>query len=424
MSVFSLDRRKSMLQGLTVAAHPMLPSLAFMQSAYGSQRDKPIWVGFGLNGSSLDSRFDITREFVKRKSSHDLSSPEAFGWFRTSLDSAVKANNSGELRFRNEAQLGVDQLLGFVHDYEAYSVFRDVSEGPKSDTVFLIAAKMVGAALVCTYEKNIGWRLLASFPFVMEWELQRKGTRPNLRASDVNLVEDIYKNYGEAFSKHTKASGNLARSSSANYFARVVKARVHPDAEAKLQKLNLHKSLTSQFVGFTSSSEICRHLEMPLLPYLENDALANRYAVRFTEDLIAQNNIVIPDADLHFEVVVRDIEKELRPRMQFGVTEIRRLLIVDFRVYEADFATGQPKRILRTIAYADSDIDKIPYEQSDYDTPDRDFVFFDRLFVRTMTFLLQGIAKNDAKLLARANVKHSEVVEPILRINQLAQKTR
>ena len=84
----------------------------------------------------------------------------------------------------------------------------------------------------------------------------------------------------------------------------------------------------------------------------------------------------------------------------------------------------EPKRILRTIAYADADIDKIPYEQSDYDTPDRDFVFFDRLFVRTLTFLLQGLAKNDPKMLAKSNVKHADVVSLIPRINQLVQKTR
>lgn len=424
MTAFSNPRRKRLAQSLVLAGLPSLQSFFLVRAAFASPREKPIWVGFGLNGSALDNRFDITREFVKREKNKDLSSQEAFSWFRASLDNSVKTNNSGELRFRNEAQLGVDQLLGFVHDYEAYSIFRDVSSGPKGETVYLIAVKMVGAALVCTYERSIGWRLLASFPFVMEWELQQRGNRPNLRSTDVKLVEGIYRNYGEAFSKHTKASGNLTRTSSANYFARVVKARVHPDAEAKLQKLNLQKSLTPQFIGFTSSSEICRHLEMPLLPYLENDALANRYAVRFTEDLIAQNTIVIPDADLQFEVVVRDVEKELRPRMQFGVTEIRRLLVVDFRIYETDFATNQPKRILRTIAYADSDIDKIPYEQSDYDTPDRDFVFFDRLFVRTMTFLLQGLAKNDPKMLAKSNVKHAEVADLIPRINQLVQKTR
>jgi hypothetical protein len=422
MVAFLPIRRRRLAQSIVLAGLSSLP--ISIRDVFASQREKPIWVGFGLNGSALDNRFEITREFVKREKNKDLSSREAFSWFRDSLDNSVKTNNSGELRFRNEAQLGVDQLLGFVHDYEAYSIFRDVSTGTKEETVYLIAAKMVGAGLVCTYEKSIGWRLLASFPFVMEWELQKRGSRPNLRSTDVKLVENIYRNYGEAFSKHTKASGNLSRTSSANYFARVVKARVHPDAEAKLQKLNLQKSLTSQFIGFTSSSEICRHLGMPLLPYLENDALANRYAVRFTEDLIAQNTIVIPDADLQFEVVVRDVEKELRPRMQFGVTEIHRLLVVDFRVYEADFSTNQPKRILRTIAYADADIDKIPYEQSDYDTPDRDFVFFDRLFVRTLTFLLQGLAKNDPKMLAKSNVKHADVVSVIPRINHLVQKTR
>jgi len=421
---FSGVRRRQLARSFALAGLQFLPNFLMLRGAFGSTPDKPIWVGFGLNGSTLDNRFDITREFVKKEKNKDLSSREAFSWFRAYLDNSVKTNNSGELRFRTEAQLGVDQLLGFVHDYEAYSIFRDVSTGSAGEAIYLIAAKMVGAGLVCTYEKNIGWRLLASFPFVMEWERQKKGSRPNLRTTDVKLVEDIYKNYGDAFSKHTKISGSLTRTSSANYFARVVRARVHPDAEVKLQKLNLHRSLTSQFIGFTSSSEICRHLQMPLLPYLENDALANRYAVRFTEDLIAQNVIVIPDADLQFEVVLRDVEKELRPRMQFGITEIRRLLVVDFRVSEVDFATNQPKRILRTIAYADSDIDKIPYEQSDYDTSDRDFVFFDRLFVRTMTFLLQGLAKNDPSTLAKANVKHSEVADVIPRINQLDQKTR
>jgi len=424
MGAFSRARRKRLAQSLVLVGVPSLSIPLSIPGAFASQRDKPIWVGFGLNGSALDNRFDITREFVKREKNRDLSSQEAFSWFRASLDNSVKTHNSDELRFRNEAQLGVDQLLGFVHDYEAYSIFRDVSTGAKGEIVYLIAVKMVGAGLMCTYEKNIGWRLLASFPFVMEWELQKRGSRPDLRSTDVNLVEDIYRNYGEAFSRHTKASGNLTRTSSTNYFARVVRARVHPDAEVKLQKLSLQKSLTSQFIGFTSSSEICRHLEMPLLPYLENDALANRYAVRFTEDLIAQNTIVIPDADLHFEVIVRDVEKELRPRMQFGVTEIHRLIVVDFRVYEIDFTTNQPKRILRTIAYADSDIDKIPYEQPGYDTPDRDFVFFDRLFVRTMTFLLQGLAKNNPQVLARANVKHAEIATVIPRITQLVQKTR
>lgn len=392
-------------------------------AALAKDGDKPLWVGFGLNGSATENRFYLTREYVRSTAGVGLSDVKAFDWFRPVVDQSVKAISQATVRFGKEAQIGQTQLLGFVHDYEAYSVFRDVSFDKKDETTYLIAVKMVGAAILCSYEKGIGWRISGSFPFVMEWEKRERGKVPNLLTSERGLLKDVYVKYGESFARHISSSATSVGTVSQNFFARLTKASVHQDAKKKLDLFKIGDRMTKEYVGFTGSSEICRHLRIPILPYQENDALAKRFAVRFADSLIAQNVIEIPEADLQFEVLLRDIEKELRPRMQYGVTEIRRLVVVDFRVYELD-GTGKPKRIMRAVAYADDDIDKIPFEKNEYDTPDRDFVFFDKLFVRTMTFLLSGISKNDPTLLARANVKHAEISDALPRLKKLFDLTR
>jgi hypothetical protein len=179
--------------------------------------------------------------------------------------------------------------------------------------------------------------------------------------------------------------------------------------------------LTGDLLGFSASSTICDALNVPLLPFRENDALAKRYAVKFSSVNAAQDVAQIPDADLRFEVILRDIDKQVIPSRQKGITILRRQVVLNFRVFNA-YDLSKP--VLQTFAAVDPHEDKIPFESKTDDTPERDLVFFDRLVTRTLSLLLQGLAKRDANLLAQVDVKLDAVAPAIPRLNEFLAKAR
>ena len=163
-------------------------------------------------------------------------------------------------------------------------------------------------------------------------------------------------------------------------------------------------------------------MNIPLLPFQENDALAKRYAVKFSDDLSAQNEIAIPDADLKFEVVLRDLDKKIIHSTQRGVTIIRRTLVLRFLAID-EFANEKDKRFLNVLA-ASTHEDRTPLNSAEDDTPERDLVFFDRLLSRTLVNLLSGMAKRDPQTLAQAEVRLDAVAPAIPRLLELCAKTR
>ena len=397
-----------------------LPLWTSAQPAAQRNRPKPppVWTGFGLNGGAAQARYDLTREFVQQTRKLSLTDSKAF-----TPESKLTANLLAQqkpplVQFKNSVEFGEDMLVGFAHDFETTVGARVEKDGENANTLFIF---MSGVGMVLSFSQSTGWRIVSSFPFMLRFE-RPGGDLKNLRAKAVGYMGEAYKGYSNAFVHFLGRFNKWDQGFSSNYFARLTKASIHPDAQAKLASYKIDQILNSELLGFSSSSAICDNLNIPLLPFQENDALAKRYAVKFSDDLAAQQEITIPDADLKFEVVLRDVDKKIIHSSQRGVTIIRRTLVIRFLVFD-EYANEKDKRFLNVLA-ATTHEDRTPLNSTEDDTPERDLVFFDRLLTRTLGNLLSGLAKRDAQTLAQAEVRLDAVAPAIPRLLELCAKTR
>ena len=414
-------RRALLLAGVNGAVAGMVPVKTSAQAGQPRRRpaaSAPVWTGFGLNGSAGQARFDLTRAHVERVSrGRSLTDAAAFDWLREPLAAQLRAQNPQRVQFRNSIEFGESLLVGFAHDYEAAVGARVEKDGENANTVFVF---MSGVGMILGHDGNT-WRVVTSFPFMFRFERIERDLS-NVRAKAVTMMGEAYKGYAKSFVHFLGQFDHWERGFS-NYFARVTRASIHPDAIAKLTQMRIHQTLTSEMLGFATSASISEHLDIPLLPFQENDALAKRYAVKFTDDLKAQAFADLPDTDLRIEIVLRDVDKKVIPNMQKGITIIRRQVVLNFRVFDAFDPPGS-KPFLQAFAAADPGDDKIPFGSTEDDTPDRDFVFFDRQLTRTLSFLLKGIATKDPDLLAKAGVPHERIAAALPRFLELCAKTR
>lgn len=416
--------RRALIASGAAAATGLLPAWPALAQA---GRKAPVWAGFGLNGSAMQApagrqnaqdRFGLTRAWVARtRGGRELADVSAFDRVRDLLLPQLRPLSGTSLRFKDEVEFGQDLLLGFAHDYETYIGARVEKDGDNANTLFIF---MAGVGLVLSYDPSTSWRMVSSFPFMLraEWPLQGMS---DVRGQAIARMDDAYQQYTRAFTYFLGRFNKPGQGFAANFFAQLTRAEVHKEAQPKLAALGIENQLGGDLLGFSASSTICDALNVPMLPFRENDALAKRYAVKFAGVNIAQDVAQIPDADLRFEVILRDISKEIIPSRQKGITILRRQVVLNFRVFNA-FDLSKP--VLQTFAAADPHDDKIPYDSKSDDTPERDLVFFDRLVTRTLTQLLQGLAKRDAQMLARVDVKLDAVAPAIPRFLEMIAKTR
>jgi len=415
----SASRRQLLLAGTGVASLSW-PILALAQPAGQRSRPKspPVWTGFGLNGGAAQARYDLTREFVSQTRKLSLSDSKAFTEESKRTASLLSQQKPPLVQFKDSVEFGEDMLVGFAHDYEIAIGARLELDGETANRVLIV---MSGVGLVLSFSQSTGWRIVSSFPFI--WRGERPGgDLKDLRARTVALMGDAYKGYSNAFVHFLGRFNKWDQGFSSNYFARLTKASIHPDALAKLVSFKIEKILNQELLGFSSSAAICDNLNIPLLPFQENDALAKRYAVKFSDDLSAQNEIAIPDADLKFEIVLRHLDKRVIHSTQLNRTRIVRNLVIRFSAFD-EYANGKDKRFLDVVADATHE-DRTALNSSEDDTPERDLMFFDRLLSRALVNLLSGMAKRDAQTLAMANVKLDAVAPAIPRLLELCAKTR
>lgn len=407
---------------VALASIPLLtwPWFSFAQPAASRSRSKtpPVWTGFGLNGGAGQERYGLTRDFVKNARNLDLTNSKAFLKESKLLADLLSKQQPPLVKFKDAVEFGEDMLVGFAHDYEVAVGARVEKDGEDANTLFIF---MSGVGLVLSFAQSTGWRIVSSFPFMLRFE-RPGGDLKNLRAKALGYMEEAYRGYANAFVHFLGRFDKWEQGFSSNYFARLTKASVHADALSKLVTYRVDKVLSPELLGFSCSSAICENLNIPVLPFQENDALAKRYAVKFSDDLAAQNEISIPDADLKFEVVLRDVEKKLINSTQRGVTIIRRTLVIRFLVFD-EYASGSDKKFLNVLA-ASTHEDRTPLNSTEDDTPERDLVFFDRLLSRTLANLLQGMVNSDAQKLSQAAVKLEFVAPAIPRFLELCAKTR
>lgn len=419
MSKPLMPRRRRLVTAL-MALLAVKPWLAWAQPAAQKLKPKfpPVWTGFGLNGGAGQARYDLTRAFLRQKYNRDLTSTEAFAFMREPMQRLLAGQHAGRVQLKNSIEFGEDLLLGFAHDYETTVGARVEKDGQNANTLFVF---MSGVGMVLSFSKSTGWRVVSSFPFMLRME-RPGGDLKDIRGKAVAVMDQAYAAYGQAFSHFLGRFNKWDQGFSSNYFARLTASSVHKDVLPKLASYKIQNVLNDEFLGFSTSSALCDNLDIPLLPYQENDALAKRYAVKFNDDLAAQQLIDIPDADLRFEIVLRDVDKQKTDSTQRGVTIVKRSVVIRLIVID-EYSNLPDKKLLNVLAMSTSE-DRIPLQSSEDDTPERDLVFFDRLITRTLTNLLRGMATRNASTLAAAEVKLSFVEPALPRLMELCAKTR
>ena len=411
--------RRPLLAGLA-ALVSLKPLQSWAQPATNKLKPKtpPVWTGFGLNGSSAQARYDLTREFVQKKYNHKLNEAAAFAFLREPLKNLLASQQQGRVQFKDSVEFGENLLLGFAHDYETTVGARVEKDGENANTLFIF---MSGVGMILSFDKSTGWRVLSSFPFMLRME-RPGGDLKDVRGKAVGYMGEAYTAYGNAFSHFLGRFNKWDQGFSSNYFARLTKSTIHKDAKDKLASYRIQNVLNEELVGFSTSSALCDNLDIPLLPFQENDALAKRYAVKFADDLAAQQEISIPDADLKFEVVLRDVDKQVTVSSQKGVNIVKRTVVMRVIVFD-EYSSLPDKKILNVLASSTGE-DRMPLNTTEDDTPERDLVFFDRLMSRTLTQLLKGLATKNESQLASVEVKLSFVAPALPRLLELCTKTR
>jgi len=347
-----------------------------------------------------------------------LNEAAAFAFLREPLKNLLSTQQQGRVQFKDSVEFGENLLLGFAHDYETTVGARVEKDGENANTLFIF---MSGVGMILSFDKSTGWRVLSSFPFMLRME-RPGGDLKDVKGKAVGYMGEAYTAYGNAFSHFLGRFNKWDQGFSSNYFARLTKSTIHKDAKDKLASYRIQNVLNEELVGFSTSSALCDNLDIPLLPFQENDALAKRYAVKFADDLAAQQEISIPDADLKFEVVLRDVDKQVTVSSQKGVNIVKRTVVMRVIVFD-EYSSLPDKKILNVLASSTGE-DRMPLNTTEDDTPERDLVFFDRLMSRTLTQLLKGLATKNESQLASVEVKLSFVAPALPRLLELCTKTR
>ena len=383
-------------------------------------KSPPVWTGFGLNGGPMQARYNLTRSYIKRSQGFELSESEAFRKLNLVVLTPILRSLPQLVQFKSQIEFGEDLLLGFAHDYETTVGARIEKDGQNANTLIIF---MSGVGLILGFDRSSGWRIVSSFPFMLRME-RAGGDLKNIPDRAVAVMDQAYRSYGNAFAEFLKRFNKWDQGFSANFFARVNSALIHKDAEEQLKRFRINNILNQELLGFSASTAICDSLNIPLLPYQENDALAKRYAVKFSDDLTAQaqGEISIPDADLRFEVILRDIQKKMTTSSQKGVTIVQRKVVLRLIVFD-DSSLLSEKMLLNVLAGSTGE-DKLALDPKEDDTPERDLVMFDRLITQTLNNLLQGLASSNENKLAAAEVKLSFVAPALPRLMELCSKTR
>ena len=368
----------------------------------------------------MQARYNLTRSYIKRSQGFELSESEAFRKLNLVVLTPILRSLPQLVQFKSQIEFGEDLLLGFAHDYETTVGARIEKDGQNANTLIIF---MSGVGLILGFDRSSGWRIVSSFPFMLRME-RSGGDLKNIPDRAVAVMDQAYRSYGNAFAEFLKRFNKWDQGFSANFFARVTSALIHKDAEEQLKRFRINNILNQELLGFSASTAICDSLNIPLLPYQENDALAKRYAVKFSDDLTAQaqGEISIPDADLRFEVILRDIQKKMTTSSQKGVTIVQRKVVLRLIVFD-DSSLLSEKMLLNVLAGSTGE-DKLALDPKEDDTPERDLVMFDRLITQTLNNLLQGLASRNENKLAAAEVKLSFVAPALPRLMELCSKTR
>ena len=411
-------KRQSLKLGLGASALMAFPFLAFAKEEIKKifPKSPPVWATFGINGSLNESRYELTKSYVD-KYNKNVPEGDELAFVRIIVEKYLKEDASNLVRFSEKPiSVGEDYLLGMAQDYESVVTLRRVDLQKKVSDGILFTF-MAGVGLIVTYKKNVGWILISSFPFVTRDERAIPDVG-KAREFAIQNLDKIYETHAKAFTTFLNRFGKWNAGFSTNVFAKVTLAKIGKAALPKLQEFKLTSLLNSNFIGFESSAAICDGLNIPLLPFQLNNALTYFESKYAGSEKVggAINNP--PQIDLGFEIILVDLIKEKIVSTQRGVIFLKRQIVINLKInFWGD-------KIFQTFAAAPVDEDIIGILMPEDDTPERDFIFFDRLLYRTLSLLTAGILNNDKKKLESLGVEYESVAASIPKILEVCKSLR
>jgi hypothetical protein len=382
-----MKRRDFVMFGTGAA---MLGKWAQAQSVpQGSSLIKPTWLSFGLNGPAQGGvRFPLTMALSSGRKP-DLQ-------FEVSQAVVKQLKAAGDIAdFKDVTELNSGVMLGAVIDYE------NVLEARLGTTSFVVL-HLVGHGVLLSFDRTRGWKMQSSFPFPVTLLRESQGGSARAEASKYLLeaYTDGQNSFATSFAKTAKRLAPRWRESERGFNVRVMSSNIHPDVQGKLKAWGIAKNINDVWLGHLASAAICESLSIPVVPYVETQALG-KFTYKFSERLTAQN-VQLPsesDIDLRLHISLRNISREIKYRNQFQRWEVARIVVIDVQVMDD---RNEEVFALR-LGYQDDQPDALAREEDN--SPARDAHFFDMAIYRGLLTFFSGIDKGDKTQLAKVYVK-------------------
>ena len=378
--------------GAGITTLPVFGQHAAHAQVSNSSLIKPIWLSFGINGPAEGAtRFPLTLGLsnvrVPNKPDFQLQVSQA-------IASQLKA--VGDItEFKDSAEFNSGVMLGAVLDYE------NVLSARVGAASFIVL-HLVGHGVLLNFDRQRGWKMLSSFPFPVTLLRESQGGDAQTEASRY-LLESYTGNqisFATSFAKAAKRLAPRWKDSDRGFHVRVMSSSIAPDVQAKLKTWGIVRNIGETWLGHLTSAAICEGLNIPVIPYVETQALGN-FTYKFSDRLIAQN-VRLPeeaDIDLRLQVTLRNIVRDVKYRNQYQRWEVSRAVVLDVKALD----DRNEELVSLRMGYQDDQPDTLAREEDL--VPARDAHFFDMAIYRGLLTLFSAIDKQDQAQLGKVFVK-------------------
>ncbi len=372
---------------------------------------KPVWLSFGLNGPAEgNSRFPLTLAMTQKAAAKGQD-------FQRVVSQTIETQLRKEgdfVDFSDKVEIHDGIMLGAMLDYENVLSTR-------LGTASFLVLHLVGHGTVLRFDRDRGWKLIASFPFPVT--LLRESNGGNVKTEAAGYLQEAYtdpkNSFATAFARTAKQMASRWSENGSRFNVRVMSSLIHPDVQTKLRDWAIATNINSVWLGHLASAAACEGLAIPVVPFVENQALG-KFTYKFSERLTAQN-VRLPeeqDIDLRLHVTLRNMVRDVKYRKQLDRWEVSRIVVFDIEALDVD-----NKQILKLrMGYQDEQPDVVA--RQDEVVPVRDAHFFDMAIYRGLAGLFSALDRQDmdalAKLFVKPDAEQKKQIENFRRIYRRA----
>jgi hypothetical protein len=216
-------------------------------------------------------------------------------------------------------------MLGAALDYE------NILSARLGSSSFLVL-HLIGHGVLLDFNRDRGWNMLSSFPFPVT--LIRESNGGDIQVEGEKYLTDAYTDLNNSFAtSFISAAKRLAptwRDGGHGFNIRIMSSQFHPTVKSKLAEWKLDSNLNESWFGNLASAAVCEALSVPVVPYVENQALG-RFTYKFSDRLTAQN-VRLPDEndiDIRLHVTLRNVAREVKYHNQYQRWEVNRMAVFE-----------------------------------------------------------------------------------------------